>query len=90
MIFAKCCWTTKGLSAAGMSTLLERNFPRVATKSYLVLIEFIFTIIRDKLITTISNSITTIDKLKIEESEICAPLPHQLRHSNLRRIASFT
>ena len=69
MIFAKCCWTTKGLSAAGMSTLLETNFPRVATRSYLVLIEFIFTIICDTIITIISNSITTIDKLKIEESE---------------------
>ena len=78
MIFAKCCWTTKGLSAAEMSTLLETNFPRVATKSYLVLIEFIFTIIRDKIITIISNSITTIDKLKIEESTQCFTFPEMI------------
>ena len=48
MIFAKCCWTTKGLSEAEMSTLgcweQFSLFKSCNNKSNLVVIEFILTI----------------------------------------------
>ena len=78
MIFAKCCWTTKGLSEAEMSTLgcweQFSLFKSCNNKSNLVVIEFILTInnASNQIAITfiIIISIATFDLLKKEKLEV--------------------